>query len=432
MSNDSKQRLHKYVKIAALKQELERLKSNFININEVYNDALTTWCYNTSDNKKAIAELKFSETEQSKIITENDFCQTKDGFQLTESDFIKVELKRFEIIEPDKLSLIENKRFEFYNDFLLTRLEQAKAINNSTDNEVTNIIDQYKSCSNVLFDSAFMKVKNDDGTQNQLHYIELSKQYYDSLKADEQKNTRIKEYKLDGMSFYLMTIFRELFKNIHAAQIGHNNKCKIGHAKLVQSVLGMKIFANDIRVIGESKPFDMIETSGYYLGVLSTFDLKMQEFGVNIKTSPLNGLFQDVINDLKELSSYERINKEVALNELRRDQPQQKKTDNSDEIKKTHPKHNPNLWNSECFELFKYVFDEYYKGTNRQLTNIWFYLKEYQSPKYVLKATKENYKIFIKGYYNKVITNFDKAEQKYPNEYNTIDDHRQNYENTLK
>jgi hypothetical protein len=37
-----------------------------------------------------------------------------------------VELKRFEIIEPDKLSLIENKRFEFYNDFLLNRLEQPQ------------------------------------------------------------------------------------------------------------------------------------------------------------------------------------------------------------------------------------------------------------------------------------------------------------------
>jgi hypothetical protein len=124
MSNDSKQNIHKLVKQAALKQELERLQPNFINIDEFYKDALIRWYYHTSDIKKAIAELKFSETEQSKVITENDFCKTKDGFQLTESDFIKVELKRFEIIEPDKLSLIENKRFEFYKEFLLARIKQ--------------------------------------------------------------------------------------------------------------------------------------------------------------------------------------------------------------------------------------------------------------------------------------------------------------------
>jgi hypothetical protein len=248
----------------------------------------------------------------------------KSSFTIDEK--INLELENIDLITIDNTDhkILKDR----YKAFLLNRLEQAKAVNNSTDNEVPKIIDQYKSCSNVSFDSVFMKVQNDDGTQNQRHYIKLSKQYYDSLKIEEQqKNTRIKEYKLDGMSFFLFRIFRQLFQNIQSAQIGHNNKCKNGHTKLVQSVLGMKIFANGIRMIGESKPFDMIETSVYYLGVLSTFDLKMQELGVNIKTSPLNGLFQDVINDLKELSSYKRINKEVALKELRKDQPQQKKTD---------------------------------------------------------------------------------------------------------
>ena len=247
----------------------------------------------------------------------------KSSFTIDEK--INLELENIDLITIDNTDhkILKDR----YKAFLLNRLEQAKAVNNSTDNEVTKIIDQYKSCSNVSFDSVFMKVQNDDETQNQLHYIKLSKQYYDSLKIEEQQNTRVEEYKLDGMSFYLMTIFRELFKNIHAAQIGHNNKCKIGHAKLVRSVLGMKIFANGIRMIGRSKSIDMIEMSLYYLGVLKAFDLKMQDYGVNIITSPLNGLFQDVINELKESSSNERINIEVALTELRKEQPKQKKTD---------------------------------------------------------------------------------------------------------
>ncbi|HSD06518.1 hypothetical protein [Flavobacterium sp.] len=105
-----------------------------------------------------------------------------------------------------------------------------------------------------------------------------------------------------------------------------------------------------------------------------------------------------------------------------------------DELEKVlHPKHDPNLWNNDCFELFKYLFDEYYKGTIRQITNIWFYLKEYNSKRYKLYATKDSYKFFIKDNYKIEIKNFDKALLKWEEkEYEKIDEHRQNYEDGLK
>lgn len=98
-----------------------------------------------------------------------------------------------------------------------------------------------------------------------------------------------------------------------------------------------------------------------------------------------------------------------------------------------HPKFDPNLWNNDCFELFKYLYDCYYKSTNRQLTNIWFYLKENGNSKYNLKVTKDEYRDFMLNNYQKNITNFDKAQAKWEDkEYNTIDDHRINFEYTLK
>ena len=98
-----------------------------------------------------------------------------------------------------------------------------------------------------------------------------------------------------------------------------------------------------------------------------------------------------------------------------------------------HPKFDPNLWNNDCFELFKYLYDCYYKSTNRQLTNIWFYLKENGNSKYNLKATKDQYKDFMLNNYQNKISNFDKAQAKWEDkEYNTIDDHRINFEDTLK
>lgn len=98
-----------------------------------------------------------------------------------------------------------------------------------------------------------------------------------------------------------------------------------------------------------------------------------------------------------------------------------------------HPVFDPNLWNRDCFELFKYLFDNYYKGTKRQLTNIWFYLKEQNTGKYVLKATKKKYTVFISDGYKKTIKNFDKAQQKWEDKDRpSIHDHRINFEDGLK
>lgn len=112
---------------------------------------------------------------------------------------------------------------------------------------------------------------------------------------------------------------------------------------------------------------------------------------------------------------------------------QQSETVKSKEAKHLHPKFDPNYWNNDCFELFKYLYDCYYTRTKRQLTNIWFYLKENGNPKYNLKATKEQYEFFILENYQIRITNFDKAQTKWEDkEYKTIEDHRINFEDTLK
>jgi hypothetical protein len=114
-------------------------------------------------------------------------------------------------------------------------------------------------------------------------------------------------------------------------------------------------------------------------------------------------------------------------------EPQQNETIKNDEIENKHPKFSPNNWNKDCFELFKYLFDEYYKGTKRQITNIWFYLKECGNNKYTLKATKEQYQSFIFENYQIQIKNFDKAQTKWEDkECGTINDHRINFEANLK
>jgi hypothetical protein len=115
---------------------------------------------------------------------------------------------------------------------------------------------------------------------------------------------------------------------------------------------------------------------------------------------------------------------------------QQDTSQQIDSTKDKHPSYNPNLWDKTAYELFKYLYDNYYcqgKKTKRKLTNIWFYLREYDSPKYVLKATKDLYKDFVKKKYKVDIRNFDKAPQKYNDtEYISLNDHRINFESIGK
>lgn len=136
-------------------------------------------------------------------------------------------------------------------------------------------------------------------------------------------------------------------------------------------------------------------------------------------------------------SSYQKfLIAEFCFNEISLiKKPQQLKGTNQDDEKSenNHPPHDPNLWNLECFNLFKYLFDEYYSGSIRQTTNIWFFLKEYDPKEYTLKATKEKYINFIRENYQIEIKNFDKAQTKYSeNDYPTLNDHRKNFENSLK
>ena len=140
--------------------------------------------------------------------------------------------------------------------------------------------------------------------------------------------------------------------------------------------------------------------------------------------------FESKENDIKVCEAYIQYLKRKK-DEVK--QPQQIETIKTDRVKNEHPKFNPNYWNKECFELFKYLFDEYYKGTKREITNIWFYLKEYQNRSYILNATKDLYIDFINENYQIKITNFDKAQQKWEDkEYKKIDEHRQNFEDELK
>jgi hypothetical protein len=90
---------------------------------------------------------------------------------------------------------------------------------------------------------------------------------------------------------------------------------------------------------------------------------------------------------------------------------------------------NRNMWNERCFELFKYLTNNYYTNKSVQLTSIWFFLKDLDSQDYLMHCTKEVYKYYVKTHYNFEIKHFDKPST-WSDVKRILNDFRINFENT--
>ena len=129
----------------------------------------------------------------------------------------------------------------------------------------------------------------------------------------------------------------------------------------------------------------------------------------------------------RDIETIGRANRFLAF--LKHSKEVQDKADHSEE---KHPQHDPNLWNRECYELFKHLYDEYCDGALRgkktRIMNVWFYLSEYDPDNYHLKATKDQYIDFIKENYEIKPVNKDKSSGYEGKEFRTINEHRENFE----
>lgn len=151
------------------------------------------------------------------------------------------------------------------------------------------------------------------------------------------------------------------------------------------------------------------------------FEAELRQSGVTIN-SELEEFYNDVAFELGEFYDANKLSNnkkqsddfnsfvslaESKLSNINLDKQKPKNND-------LHPPFDPNLWNEKCYDIFKYLYDNYYNNTTkRKLTNIWFFLKKFDLEKYPFFATKDDYKDFIQKNYNITLTNFDKAENKF-------------------
>lgn len=291
-----------------------------------------------------------------------------------------------------------------------------------------------------------VKIKLDNGKPNEAYYeahlnrkMKIQKKNLFSL--DDLKNEK-RLFEFISEITELQKRIIELFDKVNFCQNNKNNIEKIRGCITV-------IAAEELNV---KKKFTNIEYIALYLKHLQSQNnyklaIKAQQFIVmtiegvllffeswyesNLLLSPLNKDFKKLLKKINDAVNIEKV--KILMNtqniETIKDESKQGK---KNYINK-HPEHDPNLWSEDCYKLFKYLYDNYYdmgKRTKRKLINIWFYLSENNPNKYNFKATKDNYKKFIKNY-GVSLTNKDKPSN-YDKEAITMNEHRINFEDSLK
>jgi len=333
-------------------------------------------------------------------------CGYNDDWETSNSTkFMRIETIVKDIKRP--ISRIEFKNIGDWIEELISINEPQQTNTIKTEIETKNILtnDTYynilENCTIEAFESLKLKeLYPKNGTKAIWDISSLTITKGDGLPTEKDNDLFRKEYILDNMRVtFLMALdrFSKSFENKHSITRD------IFYKKCYQSIL--------------------LKTSQSSLW-------QEPDFGFDIDKQPCKLTF---IWNMR--TNIEARSKETKQSKPQQNPPEQTNTNNTDEVKKSHPKHNPNDWNTDCFEFFKYLFDEYYndkKRTNTKLMCIWFYLSEYNPEKYNLKITKDDYIVLIKKNYGIKITNRDKPDNYESKVLGTLHEHRIKFEVSLK
>lgn len=234
-----------------------------------------------------------------------------------------------------------------------------------------------------------------------------------------------------------------LFKSVNGYEKSNDRSfltsIKTNEDKVLHYVNTIEYFSEIVRVYVERKEFqNAIDIKNYCLRVFKNCIKNLKDvFKIDVYNSPLGDDFQNV---KKAFEASINLDELKLITELKKNDYnalgnnniiKQSEVIKIDEFSEMCPEHNPNDWNGECFRLFKYLIDNYFfdkKKTNTKLICIWFYLAEYNPDKYELKLTKKNYKKFIFDSYGIKITNSDKPYNYESKVFNTLNEHRINFE----
>ena len=171
--------------------------SGFTTIDELeffYNKRFQNWLYNyshekdrTVKDKKIIFSLKFD--EKGNIVNANFSGTTKDGIPLTEKDFIKHQLYHLDRLIPSQMTFDENKKVEYYRDFLHKKMENIdlQKEDENTEKGTNPYPEVFKSLeAYLLFDRLYSSTKDSNTLLADFSFIyrRMSK---DQLLQEHQK-----------------------------------------------------------------------------------------------------------------------------------------------------------------------------------------------------------------------------------------------------
>lgn len=160
--NPTTKKILEYLNTENTKFLFSYIKTDFSNLDEVYQNNLNLWFCNNSD-EKTTKDSKGIEITNGILLNPDNiiFSKTKNGFELTEIDFINNQIKDINKLDFESLTFAEKKQFEAYKSFLSNKQNPPQQVENFKPDEVK------KELYNHIFkDNAFEVFEKYHTTKN--------------------------------------------------------------------------------------------------------------------------------------------------------------------------------------------------------------------------------------------------------------------------
>lgn len=415
---------------------------------------------------KKTNEFCFDSIKEYKINEENELTNYINNYKKRFSFILfKIsnldEIEKFQLRQFQTLEQLKNKQVDSYFIRLFENLINDLKIITSKTIEYLNLND------NSIHYECLLDVNQLVTFKNQENHYTLSFSDLFALKAKEDiQILKNKNYKNDDF-----VIFSTTHKHI---------------STFFEKIVKLYIKVADLNILNDSRPiggllrnsvydeiwvFESIKKSiNYYLlkdtflayelyffakNICNTYvDFLKSIFKIDFKKSYFYDVVDSFINEISNIENWNEIlknyipktfntnsSKQIELinyeninhNEI--NQPKENSNKQLNEIDNKHPEFKPIYWNRECFELFKYLYEEYFDNkTVAKLVHIFRFLKKYanrthrNNPRYACKISLKDYKLFILKEYDFKITNTNEPINFVDDEIPVLNDLRTLYE----
>ncbi|AUC80237.1 hypothetical protein CW736_13010 [Nonlabens sp. MB-3u-79] len=142
----------------------------------------------------------------------------------------------------------------------------------------------------------------------------LSRRLANKLRVDA-----LSKYDLNMSTSLVQDIIVGIFKTVEFAQKNNISSCEKQHKELIVGIKNLNKYIDRLVTISNTNIGDTVDISNALIDTIHAIFTKLDHYGIDLKSSPLNFYFNNIIERLKEITSPENLARASAMNKLKED-----------------------------------------------------------------------------------------------------------------